>query len=207
MKAWHFLLDNKRCAHGYLGEISVGQTLKHEGPIKLGAEGLHASEQLLHALRYAHGSILCRIELSGHIIKGDDKCVATERKVLWMGNIETLLFNYAYDETERWLKQRNALTEDAKTIINTGRIWANTTKRPYEIPAELINQLKYNTLLTHLCNSYGYATAKRVTNELRLLNLMYNNNKITNTFREQNTELTRQVEEFMKTNGEWANDE
>jgi len=44
--------------------------------------GLHASLHPFDALQYAPGPILCRVEVGGNIVQGDDKLVATRRRII-----------------------------------------------------------------------------------------------------------------------------
>jgi hypothetical protein len=45
--------------------------------------GLHASKKILDACSYAPGPYIWWVELSGNVIHGDDKSVATKRKAVW----------------------------------------------------------------------------------------------------------------------------
>ena len=81
---WHFARADLRLGHGDEREIRVGETLTVEPPIELCERGLHASVRPLDALKYASESIACRVRLSGQVIAGEDKAVATERTVLVM---------------------------------------------------------------------------------------------------------------------------
>ena len=81
---WHFASADLRLGHGDEREIRVGETLTVEPPIELCERGLHASVRPLDALNYASGPIACRVRLSGLLIAGEDKAVATERTVLGM---------------------------------------------------------------------------------------------------------------------------
>ena len=97
MKAWHFVRANKQLGYGDNRIVQVGQTYRYEGkePIELCKRGMHGSVKIMDALKYAEGNIICRVELSGDIIHGDDKVVATERKVLAMIDGEKVLRKFA----------------------------------------------------------------------------------------------------------------
>lgn len=82
MIGWHFSSADEKLGYSDGRKIIVGQTHAVDPPIELCSRGLHASEDLLDALHYAPGRILFRVELSGDIIHGDDKSVATHRKYL-----------------------------------------------------------------------------------------------------------------------------
>ena len=78
--AWHFADTQMRDGTplGAPGEIEI-----HHGPLVMYVSGLHASERLLDALRYAPGSLLRRVRLGGEILRDNDKMVASRREVLW----------------------------------------------------------------------------------------------------------------------------
>jgi pyruvate/2-oxoglutarate dehydrogenase complex dihydrolipoamide acyltransferase (E2) component len=92
MKAWHFVSDTLRDGRPVPAD---GEVLVHEGPLKLCASGLHASKNILDALQYAPGSIICRVEVGGEIIHGNDKLVCSERTILWRASGEQVLRKFA----------------------------------------------------------------------------------------------------------------
>lgn len=106
-QAWHFLAAEGTLRDGT--KVRKGQRLVFDGPLSLCNSGYHASTRLIDALNYAPGPWLCRVEVGGEIITGHDKLVASERTILWQGDISTLLHEFACDEAERALKaQRKA---------------------------------------------------------------------------------------------------
>lgn len=58
----------------------IGEWLEHDGPVKLCASGLHASERLLDALGYAPGLTLHVVTCEG-VERGDDKLVCRRRRI------------------------------------------------------------------------------------------------------------------------------
>ena len=74
VQGWWFAIrsDPVRLPHGDGRAVVVGETLSVEEPIVLCERGLHASVKPLDALRYAPGTIVARVELSGRVIRGDD---------------------------------------------------------------------------------------------------------------------------------------
>jgi len=72
--------------------------------------GLHASVRAIDALKYAPGSVICRVRLGGTIIEDDDKCVASRRTVLWMADAERELRLFAC-----WAA-RNTPLADGRTV-------------------------------------------------------------------------------------------
>jgi hypothetical protein len=73
-----------RLPHGDGRIVRVGETLTVPGPVVLCERGLHAGVQAHDALQYAPGGMLCRVRLSGQIVHGNYKVVATERTTLAM---------------------------------------------------------------------------------------------------------------------------
>lgn len=86
--AWHFLHPGGKLRTGEPAPPD-GEWLRVEGTLVPCARGLHASERVIDALKYAptrDGAVLCRVELRGEVqAHGDpvDKLVARERKILW----------------------------------------------------------------------------------------------------------------------------
>ena len=129
--AWHFLpadgkIANANSQHG--GKVvRVGQKLSVTGEINPCVHGLHASERLIDALRYAPGPILCRVECSGTVKRESDKLAARHRKVLAMADVTATLHEFACQVAEEaLLREREAGREpDVRcwTAIETKRRW------------------------------------------------------------------------------------
>jgi hypothetical protein len=90
--AWHFVGDALRDGRPVPAD---GVTLKHKGKLELCASGLHASERLIDALKYAPGPILCRVQMGGTIKKESDKLVARQRTILWRIDSTDVLRKFA----------------------------------------------------------------------------------------------------------------
>jgi hypothetical protein len=80
---WHFTDSDKILRYHDGREVVAGETLKVSEPIELCTRGLHASKRLIDALSYAPGPYVWFVKLSGTVIHGDDKSVATERTAVW----------------------------------------------------------------------------------------------------------------------------
>jgi hypothetical protein len=102
---WHFI-QNNGCLSGYIDDKGrkkphsgkkavVGKTIKVRGKLSLCNHGLHASKRVLDALEYAPGAVVCRVQLSGKIIEGDDKACASERTVVAVADIGDILHEFA----------------------------------------------------------------------------------------------------------------
>jgi hypothetical protein len=90
--AWHFVGDRLRDGRPVPRK---GRWLEHDGPLVMCGSGLHASVHPFDALRYAPGSILCRVECAGEVIHGDDKLVCTKRRIVQRMEATELLRYYA----------------------------------------------------------------------------------------------------------------
>ena len=92
IRAWHFtngrvLRDGKKWR--------VGNTERHSGKLELCQSGLHASRNILDALKYAPGTMIRRVECGGRIEEEYDKLVCAERKVLWAYDAKKVLHHFA----------------------------------------------------------------------------------------------------------------
>jgi len=106
--SWHFLRADRKLGYedGRLAEEGV--THEVAGDIALCKRGLHASIRAIDALQYAPGSVVARVELSGAIIHGDDKLVASHRKYLRIIDATELLFEFGCWCAEEAIKARRA---------------------------------------------------------------------------------------------------
>jgi hypothetical protein len=92
---WHFLPQDGRLQFGVRRAVKVGKTYRATGELVLCQNGMHASEKIIDALRYAPGPICCRVELAGSIISDTDKLVARSRRVLAMIDSTRILHEFA----------------------------------------------------------------------------------------------------------------
>ena len=98
MLAWYFSGPNRTLRYSDRRKIRVGDTHKVKPPIEMCRNGLHASEELINALNYApsvNNLVLYRVRLSGEIIKGGDKAVASERTYLASVSVDKILREFA----------------------------------------------------------------------------------------------------------------
>ena len=95
MLAWYFAPDDRKLRYGDSRKVRQGVAHKVEGPLALCKRGLHASISLRDALSYAPGSVLCRVRLSGAVVKGKDKACATERTYLRVAKADKALAEFA----------------------------------------------------------------------------------------------------------------
>lgn len=97
MKAFYFATEKRTLRYGDGRAIIVGKTHVVSGVPRPCVWGLHASVRPLDALRYAPGSVLYLVELSGTVVAGDDKHAATERTYLAEFDASRLLVRFACD--------------------------------------------------------------------------------------------------------------
>ena len=81
IEAWHFVCDDRKLRDGT--PLEIGKRLVHDGPLVLCQSGYHASEKILDALQYAPGSVACRVQCDGDILRDTDKLVCRERTAIW----------------------------------------------------------------------------------------------------------------------------
>ena len=80
---YHFSSKDGSLRYGDKRKIVAGETLTVKYEPILCEQGLHASNRITDALIYAPDFMLWKVELSGNVIHGHDKSVATERKAIW----------------------------------------------------------------------------------------------------------------------------
>jgi len=123
VKAWHFLRKSKKLGYRDGRLVRVGHTFKTSDEIIMCQSGFHASVNIMDALDYAPGPIICRVELGGEIIRGDDKCVASERTVIAMADATNVLHEMACWSAERALKRIKNPDPRSIAAIQAKRKW------------------------------------------------------------------------------------
>ena len=119
---WHFVPKNLKLAHS--GEpVELGRTYRVEGQIIPCENGLHGSIRLLDALTYASSSILTRCAYAGEIVHERDKLAASERTIVWIGDIEPLLHEAACVFAEGALRIANVTDPRSWAAIEAKRKW------------------------------------------------------------------------------------
>ena len=119
--AWHWVKDDATLRDGT--PLEVGKTYTMDGEPELCSRGFHASEKILDALEYAPGSLLCRVEVGGTVIQGNDKLVGTERRVLWLLDCSNLLHEFACRCAEDALKLVENPDPRSVAAIEAKRQW------------------------------------------------------------------------------------
>ncbi|MCB9019228.1 MAG: hypothetical protein H6546_02760 [Chitinophagales bacterium] len=112
VKAWYFSTTERKLRFGDGRQIEVGVTHEVEGRPVLCEHGLHASVNILDALKYAPGPVLWEVELSGEIIEDNDKMVATHRTYLREIDCEEILREFA-----RWCALQVIDLWDAPPVV------------------------------------------------------------------------------------------
>ena len=112
IRAWYFSTTERKLRHEDGRQIEVGVTHEVEGRPVLCEHGLHASVNILDALKYAPGPVLWEVELSGEIVEGDDKMAATHRTYLREIDCEEILREFA-----RWCALQVIDLWDAPPVV------------------------------------------------------------------------------------------
>ena len=90
IEAWHFVGNTLRDGRPIPPD---GEWLVHTGPVEICSTGLHASRSPWHALQYAPGAVLCRVECDDIVTEQDDKLVCRRRRIVERADItETLRY-------------------------------------------------------------------------------------------------------------------
>lgn len=124
-EGWHFLRADKALGYGDRRVLVEGETITIDGEPVLCEHGLHASENILDALRYAPDGVTwcCRVQLGGTVYYDTDKAVATERTVLWMVDVSTILHEFACWCAEQALKLVDDPDPRSVAAIDAKRAW------------------------------------------------------------------------------------
>jgi len=137
--AWHWLREDRKLGYDDGREVKVGETLTVDVTPVLCEAGLHASERAIDSLGYAPGPIVCRVVLSGTVVRGTDKATATERTVLAMANATRTLGEWSCDCAERaLLREREKGREpDARSwaALEVKRMWLRGEATDEELDA------------------------------------------------------------------------
>ena len=113
--AWHFLREDRRLSHDDGRKVVEGETLSISAARRVtpGEFGLHASEWLVDAIKFASGPILCLVEVWGDVARhGDDKIAGRHRKVLEMHDVTRELREYACDVAQFALENELSFGRD-----------------------------------------------------------------------------------------------
>ena len=99
--------------------------LECEDILELCENGMHGSVRLIDALHYASGPIVCRVEIGGDVIEGDDKLCGRRRTVLWMLDSTQILHEFASGCAEDALALVDAPDPRCVEAIAAKRKWLN----------------------------------------------------------------------------------
>ena len=141
IQAWHFIHNRTlRFTHNDKENVRIrkGQTLHVEPPLEMCSHGLHASINPLDALRYYNNGdpiTVCRVELWGTMIKGDDKICAEFRKVLWHADCTNTLHLFACWCAEETLKLVDKPDPRSVAAIEVKRKWVDGKATDDELAA------------------------------------------------------------------------
>jgi hypothetical protein len=106
---WHFIRQEAKLGYGDGREVRPSTTLSVGVQPRLWHGGLHCSERVIDALRYAPSSKLSRVAVWGDLDCATDKCCGRYRHVFWLVDIENLLWRWLCDSAEMRLDQEPEL--------------------------------------------------------------------------------------------------
>jgi hypothetical protein len=112
VKAWYFSTEDKTLRYCDGRKIRKGATHRVTCEPVLCQQGLHASGRLIDALGYAPGPVIWRVELSGTVVRGDDKMVATARTYVTGFDASEILRTFA-----RWCALQVADKWDMPDVV------------------------------------------------------------------------------------------
>jgi len=135
MLGWHFIREDRTLGYGDDRLVRVGETLTVDCQPGLCEAGLHASPTVFDALQYAPGPVLCRVELGGVIVRGDDKSAATKRTVLKMADVSAVLHEFACRCAEDALALVTNPDPHSLAAIETKRRWLKGQASDSELAA------------------------------------------------------------------------
>lgn len=92
MLAWHFVDETLKDGNPVPED---GERLTHDGSVSLCESGLHASESVLDALKFAPGNTVCRVECDEVGERQSDKFVCGARTIVWRLDCDDVLRAFA----------------------------------------------------------------------------------------------------------------
>jgi hypothetical protein len=81
MRLWKVFSKNFKSNNGNIN-WKIGEWQKHDGRLKICEAGFHASERIIDAMQYSRANIIARVEVRGRSIKGSDKQVWEEMRII-----------------------------------------------------------------------------------------------------------------------------
>jgi len=125
IRAWHFVSAERALRFGDGRKVQTGRTYSYtdKAAPALCVRGMHASKHLVNALTYATGPIVCRVDVWGDVVHGDDKLVGRHRAVLWTLDATKILHKFACRQAEGALKIAKVTDERCWRAIRVKREW------------------------------------------------------------------------------------
>jgi hypothetical protein len=112
-KCFRFVKENLTSESGN-AKWEIGKWNKYKGEIKLCSSGFHASITPLNSLNNIYGERWFTAEARGKIIKGDDKIVASEMRILKELPLKKICVEFALGCAKRCLKNYEKKYPDDK---------------------------------------------------------------------------------------------
>lgn len=166
---YHFISPSLKLNYGDGRQIVEGETLSVEGPIELCSNGLHASVNVIDALQYAPGHVLCFVGVSGDVQIGKDKICGRNRRVLTIKDVSAELHEFAILCAERaLLREREAGREPdprSWSIIEAKRMWLREELTTEELRMKMIDLSRIIDYTIYNAVDVAYASATMVVDD------------------------------------------
>lgn len=159
---WHFLPTDGKLRFGDGREPKDGQKISAKGKLEIARNGLHASEDIMDAIDYSGGPILCRVELHGKRIDTIDKSVGRTRVILWRVDATELMRKFAC-----WSADRAVRVHAVEALRATrNRLCTELARELAELP-EITDEVTLLDAETNLRAVYETVCAEKATKKKR----------------------------------------
>ena len=78
---WKSMKSGLRSDSGDIGPWKVGEWRIHPGKLEICRSGFHASENVIHSMRYVWAEVIAKVEVRGEHLEQDDKQVWSEMRI------------------------------------------------------------------------------------------------------------------------------
>lgn len=102
MKAYHFTNSDGTLGNGDGRRVCIGETLVVRGRIAMCRKGLHASQEVWQALKYAPDYRLWLVDSSAELVNVDKVCGRKRTALVDYGCVDYLVVEFA-----KWCRRRN----------------------------------------------------------------------------------------------------
>ena len=180
---WHFLQRNKKLGYADGRPVHKKRWFKAKNcrTTRLCSCGMHASENILDALKWAPGPVLCQVKVHGNIkvASNNDKFVGMERLVIDWINAEDVIQEFSVWCFERGLKTCNITNKVCWKILKehkqrlAGKVGSDLSSIYNNLPFKETNNLSRSHIRTVVASLCEYQHnkiefCKNITNNVAL---------------------------------------